>query len=114
MSIKIPSGSKEVIPTDTAEDIRESVESSTETAETCEPAPASIDPVERIAAQIAAGEIRQDQAIDLIVAHILNSNMIKAAPKEVLGELEAVLRTALNSDPELMSLRAVLSSLETD
>ena len=114
MSTKIPTGPKAINPADAAEDVRESIESSNEAAESSEAQPAATDPIAHIAAQIAAGEIGQDQAIELILSQVLSSNMVKSAPKEVLGELEKVLRTALTTDPELRSLRAVLGALESD
>ena len=114
MSTKIPSDPKAVNPTDAVADVGESIESTVEAAESAEVQPAASDPISRIASQVAAGEIGQDQAIDLILSQVLNSPMVKTAPKEVLGELEKILRTALDTDPELKSLRAVLGTLDTD
>ena len=114
MNAKIPSGPKQVNPADTVEDIREAVESSDETAESARTQPAATDPISHIAAQVAAGEIGHDQAIDLILSQVLNLPVVKAAPKEVLGELEQVLRTVLDTDPELKSLSAVLGTLDRD
>jgi hypothetical protein len=112
MSIKIPSGPKETGPIDAAEEVRESVESTAETPETGQVTSTTLDPIGQIAERVAAGEIGRDQAIDLILSEVLNSNMLKAAPKEVLGELEEVLRAALDTDPQLTSLRSFLSSID--
>jgi hypothetical protein len=112
MSIKIPSGPKETGPVDAAEDVRESVESTAETPETKAANSTTLDPIGHIAERVAAGEIGRDQAIDLILSEVLNSNMLKAAPKEVLGELEEVLRAALDTDPQLTSLRSFLGTID--
>jgi hypothetical protein len=114
MSIKIPSGPKETGPIDAAEEVRESIESIREASDTGDVPSAATDPIGKIAEKVAAGEIGRDQAIELLLSEVLNSNIAKSAPKEALGELEEVLRSALDTDPHLKSLRSFLDSRDRD
>jgi hypothetical protein len=114
MSIKIPSGPKEAGPIDAAEDVGESTESIGQTTDTESVSSTATDPIGHIAQKVAAGEIGRDQAIELLLAQDLDSNMVKSAPKEALGELEEVLRSALDTDPQIKSLLSFLGPLDKD
>ncbi len=66
------------------------------------------DPIASIAEQVAAGKMDSSQAVEQLLKHVLESGMMKDAPMELKQELEQTLRTMLETDPYLQSLRAGL------
>jgi hypothetical protein len=115
MDIKIPSGPGAGAPIDAIEEAAESTAGATEvngTRETAESA--TTDPVSQIANQVATGELSRDQAIDQLLAHVLDLDMVKAAPAEATAELKETLLALLDTHPSLQSLSAFLGPRDAE
>ncbi len=72
------------------------------------PEGAATDPVSAVAADLAAGNITASQAVDRLIAHTMNSEMVAQAPASLRAEVEEALRAAIETDPYLRSLQAGL------
>ncbi len=70
----------------------------------------SSDPVTRIAEDVAAGRISQEDAIEKLVEHTLGSDMVADAPQSIRDEIRAELKTMMQTDPYLQSLAKGLGS----
>jgi len=114
MDIKIPSGPPAGQPVEAVEDPSKTAEAAGETSETQETAPVSADAVSKIAEQVAAGELSGDEAVELLLAEVLDSKMVQDAPASVKAELAEALRALVETDPYLGSLTSVLGSLGQD
>ena len=66
------------------------------------------DPVAKIAAEVAAGKIGQKEAVDRILADVLDGPMLQAVPESVRNDLENALRVLIEEDPHLRSLAAAV------
>ncbi|MDJ0762914.1 MAG: hypothetical protein QNJ97_08000 [Myxococcota bacterium] len=108
MDIKIPSGPPEGGSIDAVNDASQTAEAAGDIAEANEATPVVSDGISRIAEQVARGEIDRAQAVDQILAHVMDGNMVAAAPLEVRQELQEVLNSLLETDPYLRSLSAAI------
>ena len=72
--------------------------------------PAAADAVAGIAADVAAGRISRDEAVERIVAEALSSDLVRAAPADLRAELAAALDSLIATDPYLKSLVQGLGS----
>jgi hypothetical protein len=115
VKMKIPSLPPQTPAADTVETVRDSVESasSSAAAQTTEAvSAAAADPTAQIAADAAAGKISRQEAVDRILADVLDSPMVDAVPDAVRADLENALRTLIAEDPHLISLCAAISPNE--
>jgi hypothetical protein len=106
MDIKIPSGSGPGQIDKIVEDATQSVTDTPATTPTNQTAAVAESSIEQVASQVAKGEISSEEAVDQLIAHVLDSKMVDAAPQELRAELGEVLRTMLETDPHLQSLVA--------
>ncbi|MCP4605946.1 MAG: hypothetical protein GY847_36440 [Proteobacteria bacterium] len=114
MDIKIPSGPPEGRAVDAVKDASNAIDAADETSEAKEIASVATDEVSRIAEQVARGEIGRSEAVDRILAEVLDADIVKAAPKELREELSQVLTAQLETDPHLRSLVAALGPKDSD
>ncbi len=114
MDIKIPTGQKENQAIEAVEDAKDAIEETTSADPAKAVSPVALDAVSKIAEQVALGEIGRQQAIDQLLADVLGSKMIKAAPSEVSQELSEILKTLLDTDPHLKSLASILGPKTDD
>ena len=70
------------------------------------------DPVTRIASRLASGKIDKERAIDLMIEHTLDSEMVAAAPEGLREELASVLDSAIRTDPHLRSLAREMGMID--
>lgn len=106
MDIKIPSGPPGGQPVDPVSDLSQPAEAASETAAAQEVKAAPPDAVSKIAEQVAAGELTRDEAVDLLLAEVMDGKMVKEAPASVRAELAEALRSLIETDPYLTSLTA--------
>ena len=101
---------------DTVESVRETAASApSDLAEVSGAAgAAALDPVARIAADVAAGRIGQKEAVDRILADVLQSPMVESVPQSVRAGMEDALRNLLAEDPHLRALVAAVGPGETE
>ena len=111
---KIPGGPKESPSVDVVEDLRDAVETASRTTEVEASVTRGIDAVEQIAADVAAGSISREEAVDRLLANVLDSAMVQSAPKALREGLKEVLETLLESDPHLGSLIAAIGPREIE
>ena len=109
-NIKIPSGPREVSPTQASETLEQTVESSAETAAVGAVDAAATAPLDRIAQQVAAGEIDHNEAVEQIIREVIGERLVATAPGEVAAEVEEVLRALLATDPQLKALLGALGT----
>ncbi len=114
MDIKIPSGQKEGQAIEAVEEARDAIETTEETVAAQQASPAALDAVTKIAEQVALGEIGRKEAIDMLIADVLDANIVKTAPNEVGRELAEILEALLETDPHLKSLSSVLGPENND
>ena len=114
MDIKIPSGPPGGKAIDAVEDAGSAAESVAETTGVSPATPTDVDAISRIAEQVASGEITRDQAVEKILAEVIDADIIKAAPGEIAGELTEVLKALLETDPHLKSLLSTLGPTENE
>ncbi|MGD9128803.1 MAG: hypothetical protein PVH19_15610 [Planctomycetia bacterium] len=112
--IKIPSNPLESGAIDAVNDAAESVSNTTETQGTASIAGDGADSIDKIAADVAAGRIGQNEAVDRILADVMGTPMIAAAPESMRRELREMLENLLEDDPHLRSLRAAISPGEIE
>jgi hypothetical protein len=67
-------------------------------------APSTGTPVDAIVQELMDGHISSSEAVDRLIAHTLNSGMVKDAPESLRLEVEQMLRAAVETDPDLKSL----------
>lgn len=97
---------------DTAEEIRESTDAAGASAETPGIQGTAGDSVEKIAADVLAGRVGREEAVQRILADVVGSEMVRGAPDELRQELESVLNALLEDDPHLQSLLAAIGPRE--
>ena len=113
MSIKIPSGPPQGDAIEAAKDAG-ATQGVDKTAETGTAAPIEQDAVSKIAEQVAKGEITREQALESLMAEVLDSDIVKAAPAELKEEIKEILETMLDTSPYLRSLSSALGPSDTD
>ncbi len=111
MDIKIQRGVGEGAAADAVKDAASAADSAAEIQET--PVPSS-DAVERIAAELASGEIGRKEAVERLIGEVLGSHMVSAAPKAVREELAEVLDALIQTNPYLRSLSAAIGPIESE
>jgi len=114
MDIKIPTGPKENQAIEAVEDAKDAIEETVSAEPAKAVSPVALDVVSKIAEQVALGEIGRQQAIDQLLADVLGSKMVKAAPSEAGQELSEILKALLDTDPHLKSLASVLGLPKND
>jgi hypothetical protein len=114
MSVKIPSGPPEGAAAEAVGDAAGAVEGAEKASAAEAAGPAAADEIQRIAEQVAAGEIGREEAIRRIVGDVLQMDIVKDAPAEVGAELTEVLEALVETDPRLSSLAAMLGPKGSD
>ena len=114
MSIKIPSGPVESKALDAAQDAAESIEGASKAAQAKGIESADTDAISSIARQVANGEITRAQAVERIMAQVLDTQMVKSAPQGMSEEIGEVLGALLETDPYLKSLAASMGPADKD
>jgi predicted nucleic acid-binding Zn-ribbon protein len=114
MSIKIPSGPPESKALDAVKDAAEAMEGTGEATEAKEAGPVAQDAISRIAEQVASGKITRTEAVERLIAEVVDSDMIKSAPEDLSKEIGEALNSLLETDPYLKSLSAALGPLDRD
>ena len=114
MDIKIPSNVQRGSPVEQAADAVEASESTADASAIGDIEHVDSSTVERIAAQIASGEIGRSEAIAELIGEILNSKMLDTAPIELREELSEVLEAMLETDPYLKSLAVAIGTIDTE
>ena len=111
---KIPGGPKETPNVDLVGDLRDAVDTASKTTGIEASTARDVDSVEQIAADVAAGSISREEAVDRLLANVLDSAMVQSAPEALREGLKEVLETLLESDPHLGSLIAAIGPRETE
>ncbi len=114
MDIKIPSGPPEGKAVDAVKDAADAIETTGETTQAQEAAPVATDAVSQVAELVARGEIGRDEAVEKLLAEVLDADIVKAAPAEAREELSEVLRALLETDPHLKSLSGAIGQESSD
>jgi hypothetical protein len=112
--IKIPTSTGDAPIIDGVSEVDSSIESAERAAEVDETAAAALDPVEQIARDVACGKIGRDEAVEQLLANVLDSKMVQAAPKALRQGLKETLETLLETDPHLGSLMAAIGPREVE
>ena len=112
--MKIPSKPLESGTIDAARDAQEAMSPMSETGRTAPVSHAGGDSIDKIAADVAAGKIGQSEAVDRILADVMGTPMVAAAPESMRRELEKMLKNLLEDDPHLRSLQAAICPGETE
>ena len=109
MNIKITSGPSAINPADAAETAEAAA--TTEAVESAEGTSAAVsaDAVGAMTEQLASGQISREEAVEQLLAQVMESGIVDAAPAELREELGDVLRTLLETDPALGDLVSRLS-----
>ncbi|HUT78740.1 MAG TPA: hypothetical protein VM285_13680 [Polyangia bacterium] len=68
------------------------------------------DAVARVADDLAAGRIDGNEAVELLMAEVLQDPIVKAAPDALRAELAEALSALLETDPHLQSLARSLGA----
>jgi hypothetical protein len=111
--IKIPSGPKPGAAVDATTGVEDGASQTTEATPGTEAA-AAVDPVTRIAEDLAAGRIDGDQAVERIIAETMDAEMVKQAPETLRAELAETLARLIETDPHLRSLASGLGASGDD
>jgi len=104
MSIKIPTGPPGGQPIDPVAEGGEPASAVAEPDVATGAESVEADAVARIAADVAAGRISGEEAVEQIIAETLGAPMVEQAPAELKAELTAALRNLIETDPHLRSL----------
>lgn len=92
-------------PKETSEAFRQTLDRTSGPEEAPRAAGASAaDPVAQVAADLRAGRIDVDTALDRLVERAMSSRAVEALPPARRSELEAHLRRSLADDPTLVAL----------
>ena len=93
---------------DGTEELRDSVDAAGGAEKTSDISGTGSDSVESIAADVAAGRVGREEAVQRILADVLGSKLVDGAPDELKRELESVLNALMEDDPHLQSLIAAI------
>lgn len=111
--VKIPGGPAGKGVVDALQDAAEgAVEGASPQGEVGPVEQAAGDAVARVAEQVAAGQIGRTEAVEALLAEVLDSEPISAAPPGLREELGAALEALLETDPHLRALAARLGPEE--
>jgi hypothetical protein len=64
----------------------------------------SDNPVDEVVKELMSGKITSEQAIDKLIAHTMDSSIVKNSPPALRIEIEEMLKTAIETDPQLKFL----------
>ena len=93
-------------------DAHSTLENVSKTSDIGETSSVELGAVERIAADVASEAINREEAVHLLLADVLDSAMVRAAPGTLREELKDVLETLLSTDANLGSLTAAIGPRE--
>ena len=110
MSIKIPTGSGKTGGVETVKDVADAIESQEGVAAGEEIPHIDQDAIARIAEQVARGQITRNEAVEGIMATVMDNPAIQLVPNTIKDEIREVLQAMLETDPHLKSLVAALGS----
>jgi hypothetical protein len=68
------------------------------------------DAVARVAEDLAAGRIDGNEAVEILMAEVMEDAIVKAAPDSLRAELAEALAALLETDPHLKSLASSLGA----
>ena len=112
--IKVPTGPGQGLNVDAVSDVSKSVDAATQSPEVEAVAGEPLDAVEQIAADVTSGKITRDEAVEQLLAHVLDSDMVQSAPEAVRSGLREALQNLLDSDPHLGALKAAIGPREIE
>ncbi|MBN2804434.1 MAG: hypothetical protein JXR91_15170, partial [Deltaproteobacteria bacterium] len=61
----------------------------------------SNNPVDEVVKELLSGKINSEEAIDKLIAHTMDSSIVKNSPPALRIEIEEMLKTAIETDPQL-------------
>ena len=112
--IKIRPGINATKDIDAVKEVADSIESMDGAGRVSEIENITVDSIERIAADVAAGKTGRAEAVERILANVMQSKMVSDVPPSVKQELETMLTTLLEEDAHLRSLSAAIGPNEIE
>ncbi len=109
--IKIPGSLKDI---DVIDNVSDTVEKTSRTDDVEALDTPKVDTVEQIVRDVASGAISRDQAVDRLLADVLDSSMIQSAPRALRDGLREALETLLETDPHLGALKSAIGPSEIE
>lgn len=110
MTIKIPTGPGKTGGVETVKDVADTLESQEGVVPGGEVPQVDQDAIARIAEQVAKGQITRTEAVETIMATVMDNPAIQSVPDAIKNEIREVLQAMLETDPHLKSLIAALGS----
>lgn len=111
---KIPGGPKESPDINTISEASDAIDRPAGSDDVSAISAGEVGTVEQIAADVASGAISRDEAVDRLLANVMDSEMIRDVPEAMREGLRDALEALLESDPHLGSLVAAIGPREIE